>query len=240
MTITITKSRLALAIAAFALLIPATAYATHTFSDVPDGQFYTDAVEWAFDNGITTGTTATTFEPDAGVTRGQNVTFAKRYDDNIVQPALATLTTGVATNAADIDALETLTPVVAQSVAANGLGASLAEVTSVDLTLPDVCPGAPDSWTVLVTASGYFLTSGTGSGSASIGLSLTSTGFETGSLLNQNFDSTGQFREAYSTTFLFTVDAGTTTFYEVGSTSHTAGVTAAQNNLIAQSVSVTC
>ena len=48
---------------------------------MPDGEFYTDAVEWAFDNGLTTGTTDTTFEPDDGVTRGQNVTFAKRYDD---------------------------------------------------------------------------------------------------------------------------------------------------------------
>jgi hypothetical protein len=93
---TITKKRLALAITAFALLIPATAYATHTFSDVPDGKFYTDAVEWAFDNGITTGTSATTFEPDAGVTRGQNVTFAKRYDDNIVQPALTELEADIA------------------------------------------------------------------------------------------------------------------------------------------------
>jgi hypothetical protein len=92
MTITLTKTKLAIALLAVVLLVPATAYATHTFSDVPDGKFYTDAVEWAFDNGITTGTSATTFEPDANVTRGQNVTFAKRYDDNIVQPALTSLT----------------------------------------------------------------------------------------------------------------------------------------------------
>jgi hypothetical protein len=111
MTITITKTRLALAIVAFALLIPATAYATHTFSDVPDGEFYTDAVEWAFDNGITTGTTATTFEPDAGVTRGQNVTFAKRYDDNIVQPALTQINS-------DVDAAEATLVVVQAAVAA--------------------------------------------------------------------------------------------------------------------------
>jgi hypothetical protein len=54
-------------------------------------QFHTEAVEWAAENEITTGTSATTFSPDGFVTRGQNVTFAKRYDDNIVQPALANI-----------------------------------------------------------------------------------------------------------------------------------------------------
>jgi hypothetical protein len=93
MTITLTKTKLAIAVLVMALLVPATAWATHTFSDVPDGEFYTEAVTWAAANGITTGTTATTFEPNANVTRGQNVTFAKRYDDNIVQPALAVLET---------------------------------------------------------------------------------------------------------------------------------------------------
>lgn len=108
MTITITKAKLAIAIAAVALLVPATAIATHSFSDVPDGQYYTDAVEWAAANGITTGYGDGTFRPDEGVTRGQNVTFAHRYDQNIVQPALTTLTTNVGTNASDIAALPRL------------------------------------------------------------------------------------------------------------------------------------
>lgn len=63
----------------------------HPFTDVPDGRFYSEAVDWAFNNGITTGTSATTFEPDSTVTRGENITFAKRYDDFVVQPALAAL-----------------------------------------------------------------------------------------------------------------------------------------------------
>jgi hypothetical protein len=106
-TITITKLRLAIAVIAIAVLAPATtAFATHVFGDVADDRFYSDAVEWAFDNNITTGTSATTFEPDANVTRGQNVTFAKRYDDNIVQPALTTLTGSTTTNAAAITELE--------------------------------------------------------------------------------------------------------------------------------------
>lgn len=66
------------------------ALATDSFSDVPDGQFYTEAVAWAKANGMTTGSPAgsDTFKPLDGVTRGENITFAKRYDDFVVQPAL--------------------------------------------------------------------------------------------------------------------------------------------------------
>lgn len=71
---------------ALAVALPAVALAATPFDDVDPSAFYADAVEWAYDNGITTGTSATTFEPDANVTRGQNVTFAKRYHDNIAQP----------------------------------------------------------------------------------------------------------------------------------------------------------
>ena len=134
---------------------------------------------------------------------------------------------------------------IAQQVVQSNSGAALtdnlAPITSVDLTLPDVCPGGPDSWNVLVHADGYFLTGGAGSGSATIALSLNGTSLVTGTVVNQNFPAgTGQFRESYSTTFLFTVDAGTTTFFELGSMSHPVGVSAAQNTLIAESVSVDC
>ena len=49
------------------------------FKDVADSsKFYYEPVYWAFDKGITTGTTATTFSPDNGCTRGQIVTFLWR------------------------------------------------------------------------------------------------------------------------------------------------------------------
>ena len=35
----------------------------HGFNDVPNGAFYSDAVSWLVENGITAGTTATTFTP---------------------------------------------------------------------------------------------------------------------------------------------------------------------------------
>lgn len=48
------------------------------FSDVPSGAYYEDAVLWALKNGITGGTSATAFSPDAPCTRAQAVTFLWR------------------------------------------------------------------------------------------------------------------------------------------------------------------
>ena len=48
------------------------------FVDVPAGSTFFDAVEWAAANGITTGTTPTTFSPANACTRGQIVTFLYR------------------------------------------------------------------------------------------------------------------------------------------------------------------
>ena len=48
------------------------------FIDVPAGSYYEDAVIWAVDKGITTGTSATTFEPNGICTRAQAVTFLWR------------------------------------------------------------------------------------------------------------------------------------------------------------------
>ncbi len=49
-----------------------------SFTDVADKAYYRDAVEWAVENGITKGTTATTFSPNATCTRAQAVTFLWR------------------------------------------------------------------------------------------------------------------------------------------------------------------
>lgn len=50
------------------------------FTDVSASAYYYDAVLWAVEQGITNGTSATTFGPDVTVTRGQTVTFLWRYD----------------------------------------------------------------------------------------------------------------------------------------------------------------
>ena len=51
---------------------------TNPFTDVKAGKYYTDAVIWAFDKKITNGTSETTFEPDAPVTREQIATLLYR------------------------------------------------------------------------------------------------------------------------------------------------------------------
>ena len=48
------------------------------FEDVPEDAYFAPAVQWALDNSITTGTSATTFSPSATCTRGQVVTFLWR------------------------------------------------------------------------------------------------------------------------------------------------------------------
>ena len=49
-----------------------------SFVDVPTSAYYYDAVAWAVENGVTGGTSATTFSPDAACTRAQAVTFLWR------------------------------------------------------------------------------------------------------------------------------------------------------------------
>lgn len=51
---------------------------TLPFTDVQAGSWYEDAVRWAYEQGITSGTSATAFSPDMTCTRGQVVTFLWR------------------------------------------------------------------------------------------------------------------------------------------------------------------
>ena len=52
--------------------------AENPFTDVPEGSFYHDAVLWAVKEGITKGTSATTFEPNGMLQRAQVVTMLWR------------------------------------------------------------------------------------------------------------------------------------------------------------------
>ena len=49
------------------------------FTDVKSGAWYADAIVWAADQGIVNGTSATTFAPDAFITREQIATILYRY-----------------------------------------------------------------------------------------------------------------------------------------------------------------
>lgn len=57
-----------------------------TFTDVKADAEYAQAVAWAVKNGVTNGTSATTFSPDDTCTRGQIVTFLKRASTVPVTP----------------------------------------------------------------------------------------------------------------------------------------------------------
>lgn len=57
---------------------PAPKSAENPFADVSADAYYYEAVLWAVENGVTNGTSATTFSPEDTVTRAQTVTFMYR------------------------------------------------------------------------------------------------------------------------------------------------------------------
>ena len=73
-------------------------------ADVAPGSYCYDAVAWALENGITKGTTDTTFSPDAPCTRGQAVTFLFRAQGGSASGA-ATAFTDVAAGSYCADAV---------------------------------------------------------------------------------------------------------------------------------------
>jgi hypothetical protein len=80
MQIDTNRTRLAAIVGIAALLGGITmAAATGAFGDIDEDRFYAASVDWAYDNGITEGTSATTFEPDRALTRGEGVTMLHRF-----------------------------------------------------------------------------------------------------------------------------------------------------------------
>ena len=61
---------------AAALVLPASAA---SFTDVPDGQWYSDAVNWAAGEGIVNGVGGNRFAPDDNVSREQIATILYQY-----------------------------------------------------------------------------------------------------------------------------------------------------------------
>ena len=57
---------------------PAPASSRHPFTDIQSDQYYYNAVLWAVENDVTSGTSDTTFSPGVACTRGQAVTFLYR------------------------------------------------------------------------------------------------------------------------------------------------------------------
>ena len=74
----LTSLILALIMCVGMLVSVATPISASKFTDVADGQWYTEAVNWAVNRGVTTGTSETTFSPDMTCDRAQAVTFIWR------------------------------------------------------------------------------------------------------------------------------------------------------------------
>lgn len=75
------------------------------FSDVPEGAYYTDAVAWAVEKGVTSGTSGTTFSPNADCTRAQIVTFLWRAAGSPAPKSKESAFTDVAADAYYSDAV---------------------------------------------------------------------------------------------------------------------------------------
>lgn len=84
---------------------PKPASSSNPFTDVAAGAYYYDAVLWAAEEGITGGTSATTFSPNDSCTRGQTVTFLWRYAKKPKAAAGANPFTDVAAGAYYYDAV---------------------------------------------------------------------------------------------------------------------------------------
>lgn len=75
----IKKTIATILVAVIILTLVPSVFATTKFTDVPADAFYRDAVYWAVENGITCGTSDTTFSPNAVCTRAQVITFIWRH-----------------------------------------------------------------------------------------------------------------------------------------------------------------
>lgn len=53
---------------------------SHSFEDVPEKCYYAKAVAWAYENGVTKGTSQTTFSPHNEITRNEVIRMIYRYD----------------------------------------------------------------------------------------------------------------------------------------------------------------
>ena len=65
-------------LAAFFLALALLTGGAAAFSDVDEGLYYAAPIAWAVEQGVTAGTSDTTFSPDSVCTRGQIVSFLYR------------------------------------------------------------------------------------------------------------------------------------------------------------------
>lgn len=156
-----TRARIAWAVAVcVAVMVPITAVASHSFSDVPDSHIFHDDIEWLKDSDVTRGCNPgegnTRFCPEDPVTRGQMSAFMRRLAENRV------------VDAGTVDGLDSTSFVgrdepdaVTASMIADepGIGNELRNllvITSLPQRVLSVQLSVPGGGYVVLQASGYF------------------------------------------------------------------------------------
>ena len=159
------------------------------FTDVPEDSWYINYVLWAVENGVTTGTSATTFSPDAACTRAQVVTFLwaaanKPEPTTTVNPfvdvvesdyfykaVLWAVENGI-TSGVDADHFAPNSECVREQIVTFLYAAADKPATTAEVEFTDVQPGA---WYYNAVAWAYEngITSGMGDGTFGVGLTCT-------------------------------------------------------------------
>jgi len=146
------------------MLVPATAFGSHDFTDVPDEHVFHSHISWLLDAGVTLGCNPPANDqycPEDNVTRGQMAAFMKRLSEGNVVNAATAVTSDDATRAetaasADdaallsgmsVDDLKTLT------FSAVELGAGLGVFTSPEAVMMTLDFEVPVAGSILVTHS---------------------------------------------------------------------------------------
>ncbi|MBR6807385.1 MAG: S-layer homology domain-containing protein [Clostridia bacterium] len=80
---------------------PAASGVSIPFGDVKSGQWYTDAVKWAYQSGVVTGKSSTYFDVDGDITRAEFATILNRYS-SYRKYTLPRVRTGIVTDFAEI------------------------------------------------------------------------------------------------------------------------------------------
>ncbi len=78
------------------------------FTDIDPGKFYAPSVDWARASKITTGSTCTTFSPDAPVSRWQMAVFLQRLANRVGLPAVGSIDSFSDTSALSTTAREAI------------------------------------------------------------------------------------------------------------------------------------
>jgi hypothetical protein len=154
---------------AIALMVPAMAFASHTFNDVPDDNVFHDDISWLADAGVTLGCNPPTndlFCPTDNVSRGQMAAFLRRFSDHLDVEGLADLVE-LKANSADVYTKADVDAAVASSSAAGYTSSDIGEgLTAAASTLLSLAIDTPADGVLIVDGMVNMVAAGTAAGAS--------------------------------------------------------------------------